>query len=86
MGEHQDEILAVRVKHAEGQFSIVLVPEVGIALHVAQEVIHPAHIPLIIKAQAVFLHVSRDPGPGGGFLGNEHCSLCLFMEHRIQVL
>ena len=86
MGEHQDEVLAVCVEHTEGQLSVVLVPEIGIALHISQEIVHPAHIPLIIKAQAAFLHISRDLGPGRGFLCNEDRSLCLFMEYRIQML
>ena len=82
MGERQDKVLAVCVEHAEGQFSVVLVPEIGIALHISQEIVHPAHIPLIIKAQAAFLHISRDLRPGGGFLCNQDRSVCLF--HGIQ--
>ena len=83
VGEYQDEILAVGVNHAEGQLSVVVVAEVGVALHIAQEVVHPAHIPLIVKAQAVLLHVSGDLRPGRRLLGNENRAVFLLLENGV---
>ena len=86
VGEHQDEILAVGVDHAEGQLPVVVVAEIGIALHIAQEVVHPSHVPLIVKSQAVVLHVAGDLGPGRGLLGDEDGSVLSLLEDGVQVL
>ena len=86
VGEHQNEVLAVGVNHAERQLAVVMAAEIGIALHISQEVVHPAHVPLVVKAQAVLLHVSRHLGPGRGLLGNQDRAVLSALEHGIQVL
>ena len=53
VGEYQHKILTVGVNHAEGQLLVMLAPEIWIALHIAQKIVHPAHVPFIIKAKAV---------------------------------
>ena len=86
MGEHQDEILAVSVDHAEGQLSVVVISEIGVALHIAQEIVHPSHVPLIVKAQAVVPHIPGDLRPGRGLLRDEYGSVLFLLENGIQVL
>ena len=86
VGEHQNKVLAVGVNHAERQLAVVVAAEVGIALHISQEVVHPAHVPLIIKAQAVLLYVSRHLGPGCGLLGNQNRAVLSALKYGIQVL
>ena len=83
VGEYQDEILAVGINHAEGQLPVMVAAEVGIALHVSEEVVHPPHIPLIVKAKAVLLHRTCHLRPGCGFLGNKHSAVLPSLEHRV---
>ena len=44
--EHELEVLRIVVEHGEGEGAVVLLPKEGIRLHVGEEVIHPAHVPL----------------------------------------
>ena len=83
VGEHQDKILTVGVDHAESQLAVVVVAEVGVALHVAQEIVHPSHVPLVVKAQAVIFHISGDLRPCRGLLGDEDGSVFLLLENGV---
>ena len=80
VGEYQHKVLTVGVKHAEGQLPVMLVAEIRITLHVSGKIIHPAHIPLIIKAQAVLLHRTGDLRPCGRFLCDEKPPLISFLK------
>ena len=83
VGEYQHKILTVGVKHAEGQLPVMLVAEIRITLHVSGKIIHPAHIPLIIKAQAVLLHRTGDLRPCGRFLCDEKAAPDLLFEDAV---
>ena len=48
--ECQNKVLAVRIDHTERQLTVVMGTEDRIELHIIKEIIHPAHVPLIIKA------------------------------------
>ena len=37
-----------------------------------QRIVHPAHIPLVVKAQSVIMHRSRHLQEVGGILGDQH--------------
>ena len=54
-------------------------------LHVIYKVIHPAHIPFIIKSQPLFFHFTRNLRPGCGFFCNQQHIRMLFLKHRIQM-
>ena len=43
-----------------------------IGLHVVQGVVHPAHVPLVVEAQAAVLRRVGHERPRGGFLGHHH--------------
>ena len=43
-----------------------------IGLHVVQGVVHPAHVPLVVEAQAAVLRRIGHERPRGGFLGHHH--------------
>ena len=81
--EYQHKILTVGVKHAEGQLPVMLVAEIRITLHVSGKIIHPAHIPLIIKAQAVLLHRAGDLRPCGRFLRDQKSAPDLLFEYAV---
>ena len=46
--------------------------KIGILLHVFQRVVHPAHVPLVAKAQPAEIDRPRDHRPGGRFFGDHH--------------
>ena len=57
--KRQNKVLAVRVHHNERQKSVVVLSEIRIHRHITQRVVHPAHIPFVVKAQAVIVGRSR---------------------------
>ena len=86
MGKRQNKVLAVRIDHAEGQFPMMRTPEDRVVSHIADKVIHPAHVPFVIKSQAILLHVSGHHRPGGGFLGDHNSPRLFPLNHTIQML
>ena len=50
--KYQHKFLAVGIKHAEGQLSVMLISEIWITMHIIKEIIHPPHIPFVVKAKA----------------------------------
>ena len=57
-----------------------------IVLHVADKIIHPAHVPLVVKAKAVVVQISGDLRPCGRLLGNHHHARILLLKYGIQML
>ena len=70
VGQGQDEVLRESVHQREGDVLVVELPEVGVQLHVMGDVVHPAHVPLQVEAQAALVHRVGHQGPGGGLLGD----------------
>ena len=68
----QDEVLGEGVEEGEGQGVVVPAAEVGVQGHVGEHVVHPAHVPLVVKAQAAQEGGLAHHGPGGGLLGDHH--------------
>ena len=83
VGEYQHEVLTVSIKHAEGQLAVMLIAEVRITLHVAGEIVHPSHVPFIIKAKAVLLHGAGDLRPCGRLLRDQQAALDFFLEDAV---
>ena len=63
VAERQQVALVPKVHHAEAELVVVAATEVRVKLEVAQRVVHPAHVPLVVKAQAALLH-----GAGGALV------------------
>ncbi len=72
VGEGQNEVLVIVVHHGEGHVVVVVATVNGLFLHVAEGVVHPAHIPLEAKPQATEEGGTGDPGKGGGLLSDGH--------------
>ena len=84
--EHEHIVLAREIGEAEGHLVVVVAPEVGIQLHVLEEVMHPAHVPLEGETETVVLRTMCDHGPGRALLGNDHAAVLPPGDHGIQVL
>ncbi len=72
MGQNQNIVLTVGIGHGKGHEVMGSFAEIRVQLHIFQEIIHPAHIPLERKSQAVPFRLIRHLRPGGGFLRNHH--------------
>ena len=83
VGQHQDIVLAGEIGQAEGHAVVVVLAEIGVQLHVFQEIVHPAHVPLEGETQAVHLRVVRHLGPGGGLLGDHHSAAVAAAQHGV---
>ena len=70
VADRQDEVLREGVRHRERHLVMVELPVDRLAAHVAQRVVHPAHVPLEPEAEASVIGALRDARPGGGFLGD----------------
>ena len=86
MREHQLEILGVVIDHGEGQLIVASLPEEGIRLHIGKEVVHPAHVPLQVEAQAVLLHRCGDMRPCRRLLRDQQCAGKMLSELTVQML
>ena len=74
VGEHQNVFFALIVAHRKCHLVMIIPAEVRIQLHVIQEIMHPAHVPLIAEIQSVILHRSGHLRPCGRFLCNHDSS------------
>ena len=71
VGKYQDELLAVGIEHAEGQLPVVVMAEIWIALHVIQEIVHPAHVPLEVESKSAIVLITGDLRPGRGLFSDQ---------------
>ena len=70
VADGQHKVFAEGVEEAEGDLAVVAGPEERVGAHVADHVVHPAHVPLEVEAQAPILGGLGDQRPCGGFLGD----------------
>ena len=86
VGEHQHELLAVGIDHAESQLPVMMGPEIGVVLDIVQIIIHEAHVPLQVKAKPVFFHIPRNFRKSRALLRDgEHAGVA-FLHDGIQML
>ena len=72
VAQRANEVLGKGVHDGEGQQPVVARAPRKIGLHVVQSVIHPAHVPLVVEAQAAVLRRIGHERPRGGLLGHHH--------------
>ena len=65
---------------------MVKLTEIGVQLHIFQEVIHPAHVPFQGKSKAVILCLTCNLRPCGRLLCNHHSTMVSSKNHCIQML
>ena len=72
VAQRADEVLGKGVHDGEREQPVVAGAPRKIGLHVVQGVVHPAHIPLVVEAQAAVLRRVGHERPRGGLLGHHH--------------
>ncbi len=95
VGDGQDVVFREGVHHAEGELIVVVAAEIWIGGKIGEDVVHPPHVPLEVKAQSPHVIRLGHHRPSGGFLCNhQHLGMDrkdggieLAKEtHRLQVL
>ena len=72
VAERQDVVLVPGVHHREGQLAQILAPLVARLFKVVEGVVHPAQVPLVVKAQAAVLDGGRDLREARRVLGDQN--------------
>ena len=67
--QRKEESFALEVPHGEAQFVGRRTPETGIHLHVFQRIMHPSHIPFVVKAKSAILRAFCHMWKFGGVFG-----------------
>ena len=86
MRQRQHEVLAEGVHQAEGHLVVVPAPVQRVFLHVAQGVVHPAHVPLEVEAQAAGIRGRGHAREGRGLLGHGEAAGALHTHHLVHAL
>ena len=55
----------------------MVMAEIRVALHVIEEIIHPAHIPLEVKAESSVILIAGDLRPGRGLFSDQDRTFCV---------
>ena len=72
VAQRANEVLGKGVHDGEREQPVVAGAPRKIGLHVVQGVVHPAHVPLVVEAQAAVLRRIGHERPCGGLLGHHH--------------
>ena len=86
VAQRQHEVLREGVVHAEGHLVMVVSSVDGLAPHVVQGVVHPAHVPLVAESESAGVGGPGDPGIGGRFLGEGGDALAAGVDRLVQAL
>ena len=72
VAQRANKVLGKGVHDGEREQAVVAGAPRKIGLHVVQGVVHPAHVPLVVEAQAAVLRRIGHERPCGGLLGHHH--------------
>ena len=86
MRQRQHEVFAVLVDHAEGEQVVVVFAVDGFFAHVAQGVVHPAHVPFELEAEAADFGGVADAGEGGAFFGDGDGAALFVLQDGVGAL
>ncbi len=72
VAQRANKVLGKGIHDGEREQPVVAGAPRKIGLHVVQGVVHPAHVPLVVEAQAAVLRRVGHERPRGGLLGHHH--------------
>ena len=84
--QRQHEVFAESVDQAEGHRVVVPAPMHGVFMHVAQRVVHPAHVPFVVEAQAAGVGGRGHAREAGGFFGERDRTGHIAADARVDGL
>ena len=68
----KNKVFGKRIEEREGETIMIVLSEKRIKRHIAEHIVHPAHIPLEVKAQSTRVRRLCYQRPRRGFLGDHH--------------
>ena len=86
MRQRQHEVFAVLVNHAEGEQVVVVFAVYRLFAHIAQGVVHPAHVPFELEAEAADFGGVADAGEGGAFFGDGDGTALFVLQDGVGAL
>ena len=84
--ERQHKVFAVLVNHAEGEQVVVVFAVYRIFLHVTQGVVHPAHVPFVLEAEAAAFGRVADTGESSAFFGDRGNAALFVLQDGVGAL
>ena len=85
MGQYKNIFFTVGIHHTEQQLIVSTLAEQRIHGHIFQEIVHPAHIPLIIKSETASVHIACHHRISRRFLGYHLNIRVAFLHNRIEM-
>ena len=86
VADGQHEMFAERVEKAERHLIVVACAEQRVRAHIAEHVVHPAHVPLEVEAQASLTGGMGHQRPRGALLRDEQRAGFTFQHGGVQLL
>ena len=86
MAENLYEVFRISVDHAERKLVVVVLAVDRFVLDVAQEVVHPTHVPLVVEAETALLWRASDAREASRFFGDEDGMRGQAAHDAVQVL
>ena len=65
MGQNKHVVLAVSIHKTECNLILMIFSENRITFHILKKIMHPTHVPLVSKSQAIICHVTGHLRPCG---------------------
>ena len=85
MRQRQHEVFRVHVHHRERHQIVRTLAEQRVDLHVAEHVVHPAHVPFVVETEAALMGRPGHAGPGRRFLGDHQRRRMSGENRRVQL-
>ena len=85
MAERQDEVVIEGVHEGKGELVVVILAVDGVLLDIRKHIVHPAHVPLEMEAQAAQVDRLGDHGERVTLLGNHHRAGEIAADGDVQV-
>ena len=86
VADGQHKVFAESVEEAERDLAVVARAEERVGLHVAEHVVHPAHVPLEVEAETAVGRRFCHQRPGSGFLRDHHLVRVTAEHRRVALL
>ena len=86
VGEREQVVGVVVVGHGKGEFVIAAAAEQRIRAEIIQRIVHPPHVPLVVKAKPAVLRRFGDARETGGVLGGQDGGRVELLKAPVHVL
>ena len=86
MGQRQNKIFAKGIHQRECNLVMVPLTVYWVKTYITKYIVHPAHIPFVIKAHAPHVGWLGNIWPRSGFLSNHQCLRIIFKHCLIQLV